>query len=215
MIVCEGLRKRYGPLEIFSDISLQLEKSQITVLRGPSGCGKTTLFKCLAMLESWDDGIITVNEKSISSVESTKESTRANLLRKLGISVVFQQLFLWPHMTCKENIKFVCKEEFDWSIVERFGLDSLMDKKPSEISLGQAQRIAFIRAISSQPKYLFLDEVTSALDHKNVALISDYINKMKSEGLSIFAITHSNEFEEQLNLDIKYEMNEGELTNAL
>jgi ABC-type lipoprotein export system ATPase subunit len=181
MIRCDNIHKSKNGVSIFRDISLSLSSDYITVVRGHSGCGKTTLMRCLSLLDKPDSGQIFIDNKKPSVSFGHK------------ISVVFQQLFLWPHLNCKENILSVCPDpEYMLHLADKLNVSSLLDKRPKYLSVGQQQRIALIRALINEPKYLFLDEVTSSLDRKNTLTVESILVELQQKrNVSIFLITHN------------------------
>ncbi len=212
MITVKNLSKQYSGTSIFEKLSIEIPRNKITVLQGHSGCGKSTLLKCISFLMSWDNGTISIENKTVTGDHSQKKKDREKILLHADISAVFQQLYLWPHLTCAENIKLAAPE-FDCTLLAgKLKIDGVLGKYPNQISLGQAQRVAYIRSIASKPKYQLLDEVTSALDHKSTRLMSELINKKKNEGTGILVITHSREFINQLNTDKIMDMENGKLT---
>ena len=160
----------------------------------------------------FNNGTISIEDRIVSAEESDSKKFRNTLLRNAKISMVFQQLYLWPHLTCIDNIKLVSPTFDCLSLAKELRIDAILGSFPDRVSLGQAQRVAYIRSLASNPKYLFLDEVTSALDHESTRLISKSINAKKEEGVGIFLITHSEEFSNQLNRDATMEMENGELS---
>ena len=170
MLQCENIHKQINGTEILKDINLKIEPSKITCLIGPSGSGKSTILSCLSLLTNPSKGVIKVDEQ-IFSVESGWNS--ADSFPYPAVTVVFQGLFLWPHLTNESNILLPLKElgksprEFD-SIVDQLKIKEVLHKYPNECSGGEKQRVALARQILLEPKYLLLDEITSALDLETV-----------------------------------------------
>jgi ABC-type Fe3+/spermidine/putrescine transport system ATPase subunit len=101
-ISIHNLTKRYGNMTALKNVSLEIDNGEFLVLLGPSGCGKTTLLRCLAGLETPDEGEIIIGDEVIFSSEQKIMQPPGK--RKLGM--VFQSYALWPHMTVRENVKF-------------------------------------------------------------------------------------------------------------
>ena len=101
-IKIQNLTKRYGDMLALNDVSLTIESGEFLILLGPSGCGKTTLLRCIAGLETPDEGEIIIGDKVIFSSEKNIFIPPGG--RSLGM--VFQSYALWPHMTVRDNMKF-------------------------------------------------------------------------------------------------------------
>ena len=194
MLKGSGLAKSYKGQQILHDIDLQLEAGEIAVIIGPSGSGKTTLLKLLAMLELPDRGTIGVDDWQC---QFPLKDSRQFVPPWPKLTVVFQQLFLWPHMTLLENITMPLqlrqkegKSERVAELIELFDMGGFVDRYPNEASLGQKQRAALVRALVLEPKYLLLDEITSSLDVEQVAIILAHLKQLAQRGIGILTITH-------------------------
>lgn len=179
-----SIHKSYGDRKILRGVDLAVEKGEITCLIGPSGAGKTTLLRIMAGLETPDAGKL--------DCEGC-----ADILWP-DVTVVFQSLFLWPHMTLAENILLPARmrvpeaelqKDFD-QLVRDFDMSAFVHNYPNEASLGQRQRVALARAVILRPKYLLLDEITSALDVEQVAGVLKILEGLKSRGIGMLLITH-------------------------
>ncbi len=161
-------------LEYFDlDVDFQVADNQIMVLWGPSGSGKTTVLECLAGLRTPTRGRIELAGKTLySSEEKTNIAARD---RRVGY--LFQDYALFPHMTVKQNvlyglhsIKKHCTEKPNMNyemLLESFGILHLIDRFPGQLSGGEKQRAAMVRALVVQPNLLLLDEPFSALDRQS------------------------------------------------
>ncbi|TJX37671.1 MAG: ABC transporter ATP-binding protein, partial [Mesorhizobium sp.] len=150
----DGLRKRFGQVEILKGINLELEKGGFLVLVGPSGCGKSTLLNTIAGLETITSGDIRVDGRTITDLHPSKRD----------IAMVFQSYALYPNMTVAGNISFgmemrgVPADERQKAIdkvAKVLQIGHLLQRKPSQLSGGQRQRVAMGRALVRDPK-LFL-----------------------------------------------------------
>lgn len=165
-ITLENVKKGYGKKAyVIEDLNLKIEDGSFTVLVGPSGCGKSTTLRMIAGLEEASGGELYIGDDNVTEVDAGKR----------GVSMVFQNYALYPHMTVKENIEFglknnkVKKEERERLIEEvsnMVGLEEFLDRKPSDLSGGQRQRVALSRAMVKTPKVFLMDEPLSNLDAK-------------------------------------------------
>ncbi len=195
MIKASKIYKSFGDTPIFRGIDISIEKGQITALIGPSGSGKSTLLKILSLLETPESGSLQIED---NTYEFPLPSHNHIQYPWPDVTVVFQNLFLWPHLTLRQNIllplqsnhrKYLSLEELDNLIVE-FDMGDFIDRYPNQASVGQRQRAAIVRALMLNPKYLLLDEITSALDLEHINCILNHLLKLKEKGTGILLITH-------------------------
>ncbi|MCF7869656.1 MAG: ATP-binding cassette domain-containing protein [Candidatus Omnitrophica bacterium] len=173
------------------DISMGLPREHILAILGRSGSGKTTLLKCIGRFLTLQKGDITLDGESIYKMERKK-------LRHL-IGIVFQQLYLFPHLTILENmclapVKVLKRNESSAKkeakeMLNKLGIKNLADRYPSQISGGQAQRAAIARALIMKPQYLLLDEPTSALDLNTSKELGEWLLELKAE-TTFVVVTH-------------------------
>lgn len=195
MLVARDLRKSFGSLDILRNISLDLESGTITTLIGPSGSGKSTLLRALALLEPPDTGFLAVDGSEFI-FPLTKDRPQPSMPWP-RLTVVFQQLFLWPHLTLRQNIELPLRcidqataSERATESIKELGIGAFVDRYPNQASLGQRQLSAIARALALRPRYLLLDEITSSLDVEYVARVLQIIQKRRDEGVAILIITH-------------------------
>ena len=172
------------------DLSLP-DKGLIGII-GPSGSGKSTLMYCLSTLKKPTDGKILYNGKEITRL---KDSER-EILRRNEFGFVFQRHFLVPYMSALDNVTVAAtkheKETIDKAreLLKGFGLgEREISKRPSQLSGGQRQRTAIARAMINEPKVLFADEPTAALDHENAFAVMEILKEYAKENL-VLVITH-------------------------
>ena len=194
MLEARNLSFSYGGKPVFKNVSMDIHPGGITVLIGPSGTGKTTLLRCLALLAPPESGSIKVDDE-VFSYPMPEGKTFIPPWPKL--TTVFQQLFLWPHLTLRENILLPVRRrnasgmDGDLEVlIEAFDLKDFIDHYPNEASLGQRQRVALARALMLHPRYLLLDEITSALDVEQIAKILTHLKNLRGRDIGIFIITH-------------------------
>lgn len=195
MLTVHNLSKSFGPLTVLSGIDLVLEPGTITTLIGPSGSGKSTLLRAMAMLEPPETGTISINGATYVFPREADETPPVPPWP--GLTVVFQQLFLWPHLTLRQNLilPLRCIDEATASakaeaIIREMDIGEFIDRYPNEASLGQRQLCAIARALALEPRYLLLDEITSSLDVEFVARVLQLIQKRRDMGVAILIITH-------------------------
>lgn len=202
MLTAKNITKYRENEAVLEAVDISIEPGTITSLIGPSGAGKTTLLNVLSLSAFPDKGNLTVNDESFSF------PILGELIPKPSsvVAMVFQQLFLWPHLTLRQNITLSNKmsgTEIE-ELVSAFGMKEFIDRYPNQTSLGQRQRAALARAIALKPKYLLLDEVTSALDIEQVELVAQYLEKLKSNGTGIVAVTHLLHFAKRISDQIVF-----------
>ena len=195
MITLENISKNYGKEVALKSITLELFDNEILAIVGPSGCGKTTLLRLVAGLEAPDTGSIQINGVDSSTPTKIKAPNQRNL------SLIFQDLALWPHMTVTEHLSFalggcdLSKEEVGARISEiivAVALNGYANRYPNELSGGEQQRLAIARALAPKPKYLLMDEPFSNLDTIVKVELIKLIMKMKvSLSMGIIFVTHN------------------------
>lgn len=188
------VRKSFGSELVLDDVTLAVPEHTVTVLIGASGSGKSTLLRCINLLESVDDGTITLDGAEITAVGVDADGVR----RRVG--TVFQHLNLFPHLTVLQNITLAPRvvhhvaaeeaEEQARELLARFGLGPKADAYPDRLSGGQQQRVAIIRAIATGPRLLLLDEVTSALDPVLVGEVLGLVAELRQDGMTMVVATH-------------------------
>jgi ABC-type polar amino acid transport system ATPase subunit len=198
MLIANGITKSFGDQQVLRGVSLSIEKGKICALIGPSGSGKTTLLKVLAFLEQPDSGSVTIDDVSYQFPLAKSQKIQPPWPK---VTVVFQQLFLWPHLTLLQNITLPLSAQGRddnparlQELLKIFDMNHFVYRYPNEASLGQRQRAALVRALLLEPEYLLLDEITSSLDIEQTAIILSQLKKLSSQGIGILTITHLLQF---------------------
>jgi cystine transport system ATP-binding protein len=204
MIDIKGLRKSFGSNEILKGIDLQVNKGETAVIIGPSGSGKTTLLRCINLLETPNDGSITIGKSELEFNEDKKVSNSETLELRKRTGMVFQGFYLFPHKTVIENIMegqvTVLKRSKDdarqkgLKLLDKVGLLEKKDQYPHELSGGQQQRVAIARAMAMDPEVLLFDEPTSALDPELEAEVLKVMKDLSKEGMTMVVVTHKMSF---------------------
>lgn len=196
MLIGKTIIKKYQDKEVLKGINITIEPGKITSLIGPSGSGKTTLLRVLSMLDLPDSGSIVLDNQNYRFPEDKNKM----ITPWPKISVVFQQLFLWPHLTLRQNILLPLKNNIDKKLIDELidvlQMEEFIDRHPNQVSIGQRQRVAIARAIALKPNYLLLDEITSALDIEQVNAVLNYLLKLKERGMGILIVSHLLNFAE-------------------
>ncbi|HFI0618229.1 TPA: ABC transporter ATP-binding protein [Streptococcus suis] len=184
MITLENISKNYDEKQILKSISLKAADGQTLAVVGESGCGKTTLLRIIAGLEKSDTGTIEID--GIQMNENVDPHER-------NIAMVFQDATLWNHMTVKRNITFGMKkveESKVLDIAKAFGIDTLLNRYPEEISGGQAKRVSLVRALVSDKSILLLDEPLSNLDKETREEVLAYMKNNVCGKKTMLYVTH-------------------------
>lgn len=201
MIKVEKLSKKVGSRVILNEVSFELPPKSVLGIIGSSGSGKTTLLRALNGMERFSDGTITCNGIALEAHLPDIAYTR--LVRELrrSVGMVFQHLYLFPHLTVLENIvespihvfKTPRKEAEDkaMELLHMVGLELAADRYPDSLSGGEQQRVAIIRALAPEPDILLLDEPTSALDPKRSADVRALLRRFIEQGHTMIIVSHA------------------------
>ncbi len=200
MIRTEQLARHFksGGLVVHAlkNVSIQVEKGKLTILRGRSGSGKTTLINLLGALDRPDSGIIRFNGRDITA---SGERVR-NEMRRKQMGFVFQSVALISMMSACENVEFGLRiAGYPWKgrseraqeCLALVGLAKRMNHRPQELSGGEQQRVAIARAIAHKPEIVFADEPTAELDtYMGLQVVRLFKSLVESEGLTVVMTTH-------------------------
>lgn len=208
-IVCKNLIKSFGepPNEVIKGIDLEIKNGEFISISGRSGSGKSTLLYLLSTLDAPTSGIITIDDQEPDklSVEDLHK------FRNQHLGFVFQFHYLLPELTALENTLLPARKNgnqdeisvFVNELFESFDINNTKNKFPSQLSGGEQQRVAIIRALSMKPRYLFADEPTGNLDSVNGKIVMDILRKANSDwGMTLILVTHEEEYAEMAETEI-------------
>lgn len=194
--------ERFTALE---DVSFRIGKGDYAAITGSSGAGKSTLLYTIGGLIHPDSGTVLFMGENIYG----QNEKFLNSYRKRKVGFVFQQFHLMPYLTVFENIKLNNHRKSDTGTIEYYlekcSITGLRNKYPSELSVGEKQRTAFIRAVISDPEVLLADEPTGNLDPENSSVIMQLIKEYNDKGGTIVLVSHNPEATKNANLVVTLE----------
>jgi multiple sugar transport system ATP-binding protein len=189
-VALKNLTKRFGNVVAVNNLSLEIEDKEFLVLLGPSGCGKTTTLRCIAGLDTPDEGEIYIGDKLVNDLAP----------KDRNIAMVFQSYALYPHMTVFDNIAFPLKmrklpmdeiEKRVKKVAELLRIPHVLNRKPGQLSGGEKQRVALGRAIVRNPDVFLMDEPLSNLDAKLRIYMRAELKRLQKElGVTTVYVTH-------------------------
>ena len=189
-----NLAKRYGGSAVFQNVSLSVAPGEFVAIVGESGVGKSTLLNCMAGLDSWDEGTVSLKGVDLGALP---DDARA-LLRREQVGFVFQAFHVLPHLDVAQNVALplLLLGQQDTARVDAMldavGLAGLGARLPQQLSGGQLQRVAIARALIHRPGLLLADEPTGNLDPTTAAKVMDaLIAQTREHSASLVLVTHS------------------------
>ena len=196
-----------------NDITLNIEAGQSIAIVGPSGCGKSTLLNIIGTLDLPASGDLFFEDRSLADL---KENERADFRNK-QIGFVFQMHHLLPQLNVLENVMLPSlmssKEDVRVRAIElldKLGLKDKIHQFPGQLSGGECQRVAVVRALINKPKLILADEPTGSLDQGSSRQIGELLASLvKEENITLITVTHSMELADKM--QIKYMLTEGQL----
>ena len=199
MIIINDIRKNYyvekNEVEILKGISLEINDGEFLCIIGASGCGKSTFLNILGLLDVPSSGTYLLDDKNVLSYN---EKERA-YIRNREIGYVYQAFNLIPELNVAENIgvplgfagvKRRDRRRRSEELLDSLNMKAFMRKYPNQLSGGEQQRVAILRAISNHPKLLLADEPTGNLDEANTVLIMNMFKQLNDAGMTIVMVTH-------------------------
>ena len=189
-----SLAKRYADVAVFQNVTLSVAAGEFVAIVGESGVGKSTLLNCMAGLDSWDDGNVTLKGIDLGSLADDAKA----LLRREHVGFVFQAFHVLPHLDVAQNVALplmllgIHDEVRVEAMLTSVGLSGLGKRLPQQLSGGQLQRVAIARALIHRPALLLADEPTGNLDPTTAAKVMDaLIAQTREHGASLVLVTHS------------------------
>jgi polar amino acid transport system ATP-binding protein len=227
MVEIANVSKRFGHLQVLSDINLTVSTGEVCCLIGPSGAGKSTLIRCINYLEKVDAGRIYVNGQLVGyrlkNGRLYELKAREAAHSRADTAMVFQHFNLFPHLSVLGNIieapiqvrreSRSDAESHAHSLLRRVGLSNKARSYPRELSGGQKQRVAIARALAMRPKLLLFDEPTSSLDPELVGEVLDVMRGLAGEGQTMVVVTHEMGFAREVADKLVF-MDEGKVVEA-
>ena len=206
IIQVTDLKKQYkgGTIKALDGVTVDINKGDVMAVIGPSGSGKSTFLRSLNLLEEPTGGSIIFEGIDITKKKYKNEDGKTvklnidKLRQKMGM--VFQHFNLFPHMTILDNmtlapmkVKGIAKADAEkkaLELLDRVGLKDRADAYPIQLSCGQKQRVAIVRALAMEPEVMLFDEPTSALDPEMVGEVLDVMKELAQEGMTMVVVTH-------------------------
>ncbi len=200
-----GLKKNFGALQVLKGISLDARKGDVVSILGASGSGKSTFLRCINLLETPDEGEVTVAGETIEMRKlrgggSAPVNGRQVDRIRTRLGMVFQSFNLWSHMTVLQNLieapihvqkrpRAECVAEAE-ALLAKVGIAEKRHLYPAQLSGGQQQRAAIARALAMRPDVMLFDEPTSALDPELVGEVLRVMRTLADEGRTMLVVTH-------------------------
>src|SRR3954470_11657031 len=195
IVQIENVVKEFGPLRVLDGVGFDVARGQTVAIVGRSGSGKSTLLRCIAGLETVQDGRIEVCGHEVGRPGS---AARAQLRRDVGM--VFQSYNLFPHLTVERNITLALSlvkkqsraeaKQRAAEVLRQVGLTDKLTAYPEQLSGGQQQRVAIARSLALAPQVMLFDEVTSALDPELTAEVLAVMEDLARGGMTMITVTH-------------------------
>jgi len=196
LLSATGITKTYGRTPALAGVDIEIGEGEIVAVTGPSGCGKSTLLHCLAGILRVDSGTVSYRDQDLGL---WSEAARSKL-RRTDFGVLFQFGQLVPELTAAENVALPLllagsgrrearKTALLW--LGRFDVGELADVRPGAMSGGQQQRCAVARAMVTEPRVLFADEPTGALDVlTGEQVLTELVQAVRLQGTAVVLVTH-------------------------
>jgi putative ABC transport system ATP-binding protein len=217
-IQVQGVKKRYGALEVLKGVDLTIPAGQFSAIIGKSGSGKSTLLGVIAGLEQPDEGQVRVMGQKVAGLTDSGTAE----LRRSSIGIVFQGFNLIPSLTALDNVLLPTffastpageRRRRGMDLLGQVGLADRMDHRPATLSGGEQQRVAIARALVNSPSILLADEPTGNLDQETGAAVLELIVSLgRTHGTTLLMVTHDRDVAAKAGRII--EMKDGRIANA-
>ncbi len=196
ILSARDLRKTYGKTPALAGADFEIEAGEVVAIMGPSGSGKSTLLHCIAGIITPDAGTVSYDGRELSSMGDVERSA----LRRTDFGFVFQFGQLVPELSCRENVALPLRldgvarklaEKRADELLEALEVGGVAKQRPGTVSGGEGQRVAVARALVSDPKVLFADEPTGALDSLNGERVMELLTAAARErNTAVVLVTH-------------------------
>ena len=187
----EHLCRDYGQARVVDDVSLHIAAGEILCLLGPSGCGKSTTLRISAGVEHQTDGRVIIDGQVVS------DGMHHQPPEKRGVGLMFQDFALFPHLTIAQNVAYGLRGGLRRNrsevahLLERVNLTGSETRYPHQLSGGEQQRVALVRAMAPRPRIILMDEPFSGLDNRLRDEVRDQtISILREDGASVLLVTH-------------------------
>lgn len=204
MITVRDLSKTFpsAAAPVLTNVTFELAQGALAAIVGPSGSGKSTLLRCLVGLEPFDHGLVKVHDTELRGTRDGDPRERARSLAAMrgDVGLVFQSYELFPHLTALQNcalapihVRGAQRDEAESRahvLLERLGLHGKAGSFPEHLSGGQRQRVAIARALMMEPRVLFYDEPTAALDPSLKSEVAATLREIQRTGVTQVVVTH-------------------------
>lgn len=211
-IETKDLVKTYKGRNVVNGVSLKVDQGQVVGLLGPNGAGKTTTFYMIVGLEQPNNGSISINGEDVTTMPMYRRS-------QFGLGYLPQEASIFRKLTVEENITAIletiglssqeCKDKME-NLLEEFHVTHVRQRLGSELSGGERRRVEIARCLSTDPKFILLDEPFAGVDPIAVADIQEIIGYLKQRGIGVL-ITDHNVRETLSIVDNAYILNEGQI----
>jgi putative ABC transport system ATP-binding protein len=199
ILIAEDLHKGYGRgparVEVLRGLGLTVRRGEFLAVMGPSGCGKSTLLHLMGLMDSPDSGRIVFQGQDVNGSASQR-----TMLRRRSIGFVFQRFNLLGELSAADNVRISLRVRMladdgrAGELFEKLGIAHVMRRKPGQMSIGEQQRVAVVRALAHRPALLLADEPTGNLDSANNQVLLEHLRQInRQDAQTIVMITHSAE----------------------